>query len=318
MNGPVIHRFDEIRAAADGLDLLPAMREAFRAYSSGRAVVPPVGELIFDEPPGDVHIKYGYVREDDTYLVKIASGFYRNASSGLPANPGLMILADRHTGQLRDILLEDGYLTNLRTAAAGAFAAHLCLPERVERIAVLGAGTQARLQLLMLRTVTDCRTASVWARRRDAAEVFVDDMAAHDFAVSAFSDVGEATRDADLIVTATPAARPLLMADMVKPSAHVTAIGADTTEKNEVDPMLIGRAGLVVVDSVAQASERGELRAALAAGTITADGAIEIGRIVDSPVARPAAQPTIAILTGIATQDIAIAQAVVARLRECS
>ena len=92
---------DRISEALDSLDLLDEMRSAFIAYSSGRAVIPPVGELIIDEqPPGEVHIKYGYVRGGAHYVVKIASGFPGNHEIGLPSGNGMMVLFDVSTGSI--------------------------------------------------------------------------------------------------------------------------------------------------------------------------------------------------------------------------
>lgn len=146
----------EIRAALPGVDLLAAMERAFLNYSSGKAVVPPVGELVFEEPPGDVHIKYGYVRGDGYYVVKIASGFYHNAQLNLPSSNGLMLLFDQRSGELKAILLDEGHLTDLRTAAAGAVAARYMAPSLVHRIGIIGTGIQAEWQLRLLSGVVDC------------------------------------------------------------------------------------------------------------------------------------------------------------------
>ncbi len=105
----------EIKRLLQGTDLIPLIAEGFAAYSAGRAVIPPVGELLFDQ--GDVHIKYGYIKDDEFYVIKIASGFYNNAQYGLPSSNGLMLLFRQATGELAGILHDEGYLTNIRTAA---------------------------------------------------------------------------------------------------------------------------------------------------------------------------------------------------------
>jgi ornithine cyclodeaminase len=116
---PAIVTLPEILEAVRGLDPLPLIEDGFVAYSQGRVVVPPIGEMIFDRPPGDVHIKYGYIRSDDYYVTKIASGFADNPKIGLPSGNGLMLLFSQKTSELECLLLDEGYLTNLRTAAAG-------------------------------------------------------------------------------------------------------------------------------------------------------------------------------------------------------
>ena len=102
------------------------IKDGFKAYSSGRTVVPPVGELIFDNPPGDVHIKYGYIKGDDYFVIKIASGFYENAELGSASSQGgMMLLFDQHTGREKGVLVDECYLTNVRTAVAGAICAEV-------------------------------------------------------------------------------------------------------------------------------------------------------------------------------------------------
>ena len=109
----------QMEAIVRNLDIVAAMEEGFIAYSNGKTVVPPVGELLFDEPKGDVHIKYGYIRNDDFYVIKIASGFYDNPKLGLPSSQGMMLVFNQKTGQAVAVLLDEGYLTDIRTAAAG-------------------------------------------------------------------------------------------------------------------------------------------------------------------------------------------------------
>ena len=133
----------DIEAALAHVDVAGAIAEGFVAYSNGRTVVPPVGELRFDAPPGDVHIKYGYVRGGETYVVKIASGFYENPLIGLPSSNGLMLVFAQKTGELRAVLLDEGLLTDVRTAAAGAVAAKHLAPPDVRAIGIVGTGIQA-------------------------------------------------------------------------------------------------------------------------------------------------------------------------------
>ena len=153
---------EEIRRALPSIDLFPAIEAGFVAYSAGEAVVPPVGELLLER--GDVHIKYGYLKHEPYYGVKIASGFYDNPARGLPSGNGLMLLFDQETGELVSILLDEGYLTDVRTAVAGQIAAKYLAPKRVTGIGVFGTGIQGRMQVEYLKPVTDCRKVVVWGR----------------------------------------------------------------------------------------------------------------------------------------------------------
>lgn len=118
-----IFTLDQIKKVLKDLDPIQSIEDGFVAYSQGKAMVPPVGELLFEDPPGDVHIKYGYISGDEYFVIKIASGFYNNVKLNIPTFNGLMLVFKQKTGELACILLEVGHLTNIRTAAAAAVAA---------------------------------------------------------------------------------------------------------------------------------------------------------------------------------------------------
>jgi ornithine cyclodeaminase len=269
--------------------------------------VPPVGELFFDEPPGEAHIKYGYVQGDPYFIVKIATGFYDNVSKGLPNSSGVLLAFDRRTGIPAGILLDEGLLTNIRTAAAGALASRLLAGPGVNKIAVIGGGVQARLQLEFLKPLFPSRKVSIWARRREASEKIAQAGMNWGFSTEVAATPVEAVADADLIVTATASTVPLIRAADLKPGAHVTAIGADTSGKQELHEDVFERADLIAVDSISQARLRGNTHRALAAGLEEAR-ITEIGNILAGKLAgrRRDEDITLADLTGVAVQDIAM------------
>ena len=300
-----IYPREELVRSLAPADVIRAIEEGFVAYSRGEVVVPPVGHLEFADPPGDCHIKYGYIRGGDTFTVKIATGFYRNPDIGLPSSNGMMLVFDAHTGAPLALLQDEGYLTDLRTAAAGAVAAKWLAPAKIECVGMVGAGTQARLQLELLKEVTGCRRVLLWARNPERARAFRVD----GFEISAASSSAEVTRNCRLIVTTTPSKESLISAADVQPGTHITAVGADGGGKQEIDPRLFGRA-LCVVDSRAQCSQYGDSSWAIRAGFVRAEDLVEIGEILQNPALgrRDAAQVTIADLTGVAVQDIQIAR----------
>jgi len=303
---------DRIKEALRGLDIVGAMEEGFVAYSRGRVVVPPVGEMIFEDPPGDVHIKYGFIRGDDIYVIKVASGFYENPKLGLSSSNGLMLLFSQKTGEPLAVLLEEGYLTNVRTAAAGAVAAKYLAPRAVRRIGILGAGIQGRMQLEYLRGVRNCRDATVWGTGDEELAAYKKDMEAIGFRVRTTRDAGEVAAECNLIVTCTPSRKPLLTAAQIKPGTHITAMGSDTPEKQELDPAILRMADRVVVDSLSQARLRGECFKAFETGAITPEDVVELGAVIEDAKLQRAsdAETTVADLTGVAVQDIQIAKAV--------
>lgn len=309
-----IIRREEIERMLPRLDLLDVIEQGFVAYSRGEVTVPPPGELLFDDPPGDMHIKYGYIHGDDFYVIKVASGFYRNPELGLSSSQGLMLLFDRRTGVLLAVLLDEGRLTDVRTAAAGAVVARRLATRAADSIGIVGAGIQGRLQLLHLLPVTEATRVLIWAP--DEAEF----LGYREFfamlggapELKFTCDVSDITRSCNLIVTATPSKTPLLKAAEIQPGTHITAIGADTPQKTELEPELLARADIVVVDSLAQSESRGEVFRAVQAGAIRRNTVLELGKVLENPQLgrQHDDQITVADLTGVAVQDIQIAKAV--------
>jgi ornithine cyclodeaminase len=308
----------QIRDVLPSLDLLPAIEEGFAAYSEGRAVVPPVGEMILDR--GEVHIKSGYIKGDDYYVIKIASGFYGNSALGLPSGNGCMLLFKQDTGESEAILLDEGLLTDVRTAVAGAVAARHFAPRKVERIGIVGAGVQARLQLEWLGRVTDCREVLAWGPIPDELAAYKRDMDGRGFAVKTTADASDILKTCNLVVTATPSKKPLLSAADLRPGTHITAVGSDTPEKQELDSGILARADVVVADSIPQCRLRGEIHKTLEAGKIPESKIIELGAVISGRAKGRTSdgQITVVDLTGVAVQDIKIAEAVYRALSSLS
>jgi ornithine cyclodeaminase len=299
------------------LDVIERIAEGFRLYSKGMAVIPPVGELQFVDPPGEAHIKYGCLQQGDYYVVKIASGFYNNPQLGLPSCMGLMLLFSQKTGAPAAILLDEGRLTNIRTAAAGAVVAQALKPQRVDTIGILGTGTQARLQAQYLSQVVSTRKLVAWGRSPSRLALYLDDMRDFGFDVSAATGPRQVAELSQIIVTTTPAETPLLQADWIQPGTHITAVGSDTPEKQELDGHILAKADRVVADSRSQCRLRGEIHQALAAGLIAQEEVVELGEILlGDVVGRGGSEEiTVADLTGVAVQDLQIAVAVLEAYR---
>ena len=306
-----VYNLKEIKEALVGLNIVPAIEDGFVQYSNGNVVVPPVGELIFEDPPGDVHIKYGYIKNDDIYVIKIASGFFNNAALGLPSSQGMMLAYSQKTGAPVAILHDEAHLTNIRTAAAGAVVAKYLAPDNVECIGIIGTGTQARLQLEYLSGIVDCKNVKVWGRHVDHTDAYCAEMNKRGYSVSS-TDLESLTKACNLIVTTTPSTEPLIASDWVQPGTHITAMGSDTPGKQELDTEILNRADRVVADSIAQCIERGEIAKALEAGVLVEDEVVELGHVISGKAEgrTRADQLTVADLTGVAVQDIQITKAV--------
>ena len=268
--------------------------------------------MIFEDPPGDCHIKYGFIKGGDYYVVKIAQGFYENPHKGLPSINGLNIVFSQKTGEVLCILLDEGHLTNVRTAAAGAVVAKYMAPKKVSRIGILGYGIQGKMQLEYLKDVVQCRDAIVWGRREEGLTKYKKDMVNSGFSIETTLDIHEITNTCNLIITCTPSKVPLIKADQIQKGTHITAIGSDTPEKQELDTEILRIADRVIVDSIPQAASRGECFRAMMDGKITEDDMVELGAIIQDINFQRQTETEITVtdLTGVAVQDIQISKAV--------
>ena len=307
---------EQILKTLKNIDLLESIEKGFVEYSRGNSVVPPVGELLFDQPPGDVHIKYGYIKNEDNYVVKIASGFSENDKVGLSSSHGVMVMFDSKTGYLKCVLHDEGYLTNVRTAIAGAICAKYLASKQIDGIGIVGTGIQARMQLEYLKLVTDCREVFILGRNKEKISKYIEVMKSHGFNINIVSDSKELCKNSNLIVTTTNANESLIYKDDIKEGTHITAMGSDTPDKRELDPRILNIADAVIVDSIPQCLERGETKNALDRNLIKKEDLIEIGSIIDSgkKLRKNNNEITVADLTGVAVQDIMITNAVYEQL----
>ena len=293
------------------MDAISCVEQGFAALSGGNVVMPPIMTLMIPDHNGEVCVKTAYVPGIDSFAIKMSPGFFDNPKLGLPSTSGLMVLFSSKTGMLEALLLDNGYLTDVRTAAAGAVAAqHMARPD-AQRVCVIGAGVQARLQLMALRLVRPITSAVIWARdtaKAEATAASLRDELGID--VTACTDIASAVSGADIIVTTTPSDTPLIMGDWLQPGQHITAMGSDQEHKVELAPSCLARATRYVPDSQAQCAIKGELRSAIKAGVFTADQSFaELGDIVAGTTLGRQSETdiTIADLTGTGVQDTAIA-----------
>ena len=308
----------ELRAAV-GLDLdaVDCIEEGFRLLATKAVEMPPVLSFRIAEYNGEIDVKTAYVPGIDSFAVKISPGFFDNPRLGLPSLNGLMVLFAARTGLVEALLLDNGYLTDVRTAAAGAVAARHLSREDSRAAGIVGCGAQARLQLKALTLVRPIETALVWGRDRARAEACAQECAAElGIEAAAAGSVAEVAERSDVVVTATPSEEPLVFAEMLRPGLHVTAMGSDAGYKCELAPGVVAAAALFACDRRAQSAARGELRAAIAAGAVQSERPFpELGEIVAgaSPGRASAEDVTVCDLTGTGVQDTAIAALAYAR-----
>jgi ectoine utilization protein EutC len=305
----------QIRKAVSLEDAIAAMERAFVAYSLKQASLPSVIHLDVPDQKGEVHIKAGYLFGEREFVVKIASGFWENRKRDLPISGGMMLAFSSETGFPSAILLDNGYLTEIRTAAAGAVAAKYMASNSVEQVAIIGAGVQGRFQIEALARVRSFDRLKVYDHRRANIDRYIAAMKDRIRAeIIAAATPQEALEGSRIVITATPSRTPILFGDWVEPGTHITAMGSDGIDKQELDVSVLKKADRIIADSIPQCVRIGEIHHALSAGVIK-ESAItgELGEVVSGHIPGRLTQNEITIcdLTGVGVQDAAIAAVVV-------
>lgn len=308
----VILTEDEIRSCVDlDQEAIAAVADGFTSLVAGEATLPPIVRVDVPEHKGEVDIKTAYVRGLDSFAIKIAAGFFDNYRLGLPTGSGIMVLVSAKTGRPEAVLLDNGYLTDVRTGAAGALAARYLARERVETAGVIGSGMQARYQMMALKQVRDFQRLMVYGIIPDQVERYATEMVSVlGVEVVTAGDVETVVRGSDVVVTATPAKEPYLRAEWLHAGLHITAMGTDSEDKQELHAEALARADILVCDRKSQSFRLGEFHNGLEAGVLSQDAPIiELGDLTSGrkPGRRSDEEITICDLTGVGVQDTAIA-----------
>jgi ornithine cyclodeaminase len=294
------------------LETVACVEDAFRALAGGGVSMPPILRLDIPAERGEVDVKTAYIPGLDSFAIKVSPGFFNNPSIGLPSTNGLMIQFSAKTGLIEALLLDNGYLTDVRTAAAGAVAAKHLSRVNANIATIFGAGMQAKLQLQALTLVRPIKEVRIWARDHLKAERMANDLTeVLGIPVKAINDARDACRDADIIVTTTPSETPLINADWLEPGQHITAMGSDAEHKNELDPSIFEQSIIYIADSLKQTRRLGELHHAITAGAVASDAPFpELGQIIleAETFHRDPDAITVCDLTGTGVQDTAIAR----------
>tara|TARA_B100001142_G_scaffold81184_1_gene82059 strand:- start:977 stop:1960 length:984 start_codon:yes stop_codon:yes gene_type:complete len=292
--------------------LIPIIEDAFKSLALGKTTMPPILRLDIEKYHGESDVKAAYIDGLDSYAIKVASGFFNNPNLGLPSSNGLMILLDSKTGMLKSVLLDKGYLTDVRTAIAGAIAAkHLSNPES-SNVGIIGAGIQAKMQLEALLLVRNIKTAYIWSRDSKKTNTFVKNIKDKiNIKIIACESPEQTVNLSEILITCTPSKSPIIKSEWLKKGLHITAMGSDAEMKNELDPKIIKDCDYYIPDSQSQTSILGELNHAIKAGLVSAEKKYnELGSvIINSNLGRRNINDvTVADLTGTGVQDTAIAR----------
>jgi alanine dehydrogenase len=295
--------FDECIAAVEG---------AFRLHAEGRSLTP--GVLGVPSREGGFHVKAAGLEMGRLYFAaKTNANFSGNPRRhGRPAIQGVIVLCDGDDGSPLAVM-DSIEVTIRRTAAATAVAARRLARPDAGVVTICGCGRQGRAQLRALACVLRLERAYAFDADEATARAYARDLSAElNLDVSPVIDHAEAVRSSDICVTCTPSRQPFLFREHVKPGTFVAAVGADSPDKQELDPGLLA-AAVVVVDALEQCAAIGELHHALDAGAVTRESVhAELADLVTGRKAGRGSDDEITIFdsTGTALEDVAAAAVV--------
>ncbi|PYF03960.1 cyclodeaminase [Ureibacillus chungkukjangi] len=288
------------------------VEEGFMALANGKVTLPPIMRIDIPENNGEIDVKTAYIKGLDTFAIKISSGFFNNSSLGLPSLSGMMILFNTTTGKTESILLDNGYLTDVRTAAAGAVSAKYLAKDNIQHVGVIGTGTQARYQIEALSKVREFDTIHIFGRNEEAAKKYAVEMEAKlGKKVIIAKSPEQVVKESEIVVTTTPSTTPLIQAEWLHPGLHITAIGSDAEHKQELDEKIFSQVDMIVCDVKSQVFRLGELHHAKKQNIIQDDSTIiELGEITAGfkKGRENDGQITVCDLTGTGVQDTVIAR----------
>ena len=309
----IILQENEIKKCVDiNTDLIPIIEEAFVCLTKGLTIMPPVLRLDIKENHGEVDVKTAYIKGLDSFAIKVSPGFFNNPSLNLPTTSGMMILLDSKTGILKSVLLDKGYLTNVRTAIAGAIAAKHLSNKDISTVGIIGAGIQAKLQLKALMLVRKPTIAYVWGRNDKKVKQFIaDNYSELKIKLIQSHNPEEVCKKSDVLITTTPSTEPLIKSEWIRKGTHITAMGSDAEHKNELDPKIVQECDLYIADKQSQTTILGELHHAIKAKLISPEKIFtELGSVINKDVQGRSSKDAITVcdLTGTGVQDTAIAR----------
>lgn len=305
--------YDEIRGLVRLEDVIEPVRESFKSYSMGRANIPPVQHLEMpDRQRGALHIKTGHVEPLDFCLVKVASTFPENTRRvpPMPSINGVIMIFSALDGQPMAVIEDRAWITQARTAGAGAVAAELLARPGASTLGIVGSGTQARLQAqAILHVLPGLETLLLWGRSRENAQRLAGEMrASHPALTVEVKETPEGVaRGADVLVTTTYSGEPLIRGEWLSAGSLAIGMGADSIHKRELDADALLNADRVYVDSRSQNQILAEVGHGIREGLFgpeRMDG--EIGEVLNGSVPGRTSdgERIVCKLTGVAVQEI--------------
>jgi len=302
----IIYNLEQIKKALDVKQhlffMMQAISDELIRFSNGESVVPMPLHLSFPESHGECHVKAGYNKHDKLFVIKVATGFYANVTIGLPAGDGLMLVCCKKTGVIKAVLCDAGYLTTLRTAITACIATKLT-PWAIKKISIIGTGALARLVIATMHQQYPHAEIYLWGRNSSHVEQIQCD---YPF-VQREDNLSVLVKQGGVVITTTASQTPLIHACDLGEKIHLIALGADQSNKQEIEATIFSMADYVMVDSQEQAMLFGDSAMAIKHKKIHVSALHEVGSVLQSEVNKNA-RIIITDLTGIAPQDLGMAK----------
>ena len=303
---------NDLDKLVDFEEVFEKTKKAYMLFSKGKTITPPFTVFTIPESKGSVHFKSGYIKGDSYFTMKYSGAFYGNEKLGLSNFSGLFVVFNAKTGEVAAIIDDKGYLTDYRTAVAGAIATSSMANKNSKVVAVIGTGVQARMQIDALMYVMNIETLKVWGRNDKNVKQYIKEMKLKHPSLKIIDcrTVEDAVIDADIVYTVTYSNEPLIEAEWLKKGAHITAVGACESNMQELDEKIFLLANTICVDSKEACLSNGELHHAVDKNCVDLEKVLELGEFLAKPKSRKETDITICDLVGVGFQDSAIANAV--------
>jgi ornithine cyclodeaminase len=308
----ILLELDEIEKLVNIKDLFGAVRQSFIDYSSGKVIASPVNLLHFDND-ADAHIKIAAIKGYDYFTVKVATMFPQNSIQNLPVNNGAIFIFDANTGAFIAILKDKGYLTDLRTAVAGATITHEVAKKDADTVSLIGTGFQGYYQILALKELRNINKLTIYGRTTANVTLLKDKIESEipNIKITIAPTIEEAVKNSAIIITTTSSTTPIIKSKWLTQEQHITAIGADDTFKKELEIQCFENASNIFIDSIELNKKYGEFSEAFAQNNSIINKTIEFGEFFSNSI-KPnnTEEITIAKLVGVGVQDLAAATVV--------
>lgn len=296
----------EVESLIDMEETIEVVEEAFRQHGLKKVQMPPKLYLNFNKHNGDLRTMPAYLEEQDIAGVKVVTVYNDNPRRGLPTVMALVVLNSTETGA--PIAVMDGtYLTNMRTGAAGGVAVKYLARKNAKTLGFIGAGKQAKTQLLAIDQIIDIVEVKVFDVKDESA--FIDEMKRAIDCDNVHKSSKEKTCECDILITTTPSREPVVKNDWIKEGTHINAIGADAPGKEELDPDILKRSK-IVVDDMVQTLHSGEVNVPISKCLISEKDIVgELGEVIlgKKKARKKDTDITVFDSTGLAILDIAVA-----------